>query len=175
MARSMHRLDHLAGAFGCSRRDVSFSPTASAARQLDLARPRGGVVTQRTANPRTPVQFWAWPPNSQRFAAAHFRRKPSPGAGSSVNRSPRTLRGSVFRGSSVVERPTVNRMVVGSNPTRGASISSQIAREGGGHTPKGYSTRACGAPLFLILVARHRKFDVRIDADAAVRGLRRGR
>ena len=25
-----------------------------------------------------------------------------------------------FRGSSVVERPTVNRMVVGSNPTRGA-------------------------------------------------------
>src|SRR4029078_6978346 len=26
-----------------------------------------------------------------------------------------------FRGSSVVERPTVNRMVVGSNPTRGAS------------------------------------------------------
>ena len=26
----------------------------------------------------------------------------------------------VFRGSSVVERPTVNRMVVGSNPTRGA-------------------------------------------------------
>src|SRR5712692_7874035 len=25
-------------------------------------RPRGGVVTQRTANPRTPVQFRAWPP-----------------------------------------------------------------------------------------------------------------
>src|SRR3982751_4388575 len=24
--------------------------------------PRGGVVTQRTANPRTPVQFRAWPP-----------------------------------------------------------------------------------------------------------------
>src|SRR5581483_6668263 len=27
-------------------------------------RPRGGVVTQRTANPRTPVQFRAWPPSS---------------------------------------------------------------------------------------------------------------
>ena len=26
------------------------------------SRPRGGVVTQRTANPRTPVQFRAWPP-----------------------------------------------------------------------------------------------------------------
>ncbi len=32
----------------------------------------------------------------------------------------------VFRGSSVVERPTVNRMVVGSNPTRGASTQSSI-------------------------------------------------
>ena len=28
------------------------------------SRPRGGVVTQRTANPRTPVQFRAWPPIS---------------------------------------------------------------------------------------------------------------
>lgn len=26
-------------------------------------RPRGGVVTQRIANPRTPVQFRTWPPN----------------------------------------------------------------------------------------------------------------
>src|ERR1700712_4975681 len=26
--------------------------------------PRGGVVTQRTANPRTPVQFRARPPNT---------------------------------------------------------------------------------------------------------------
>src|SRR5579863_5265501 len=30
-------------------------------RQFSL-RPRGGVVTQRTANPRTPVRFRAWPP-----------------------------------------------------------------------------------------------------------------
>src|SRR5258705_2153439 len=24
--------------------------------------PRGGVVTQRSAKPCTPVQFWSWPP-----------------------------------------------------------------------------------------------------------------
>ncbi len=24
--------------------------------------PRGGMVTQRTANPCIPVRFWAWPP-----------------------------------------------------------------------------------------------------------------
>ena len=29
---------------------------------IRLPWPRGGVVTQRTANPRTPVQFRAWPP-----------------------------------------------------------------------------------------------------------------
>ena len=25
--------------------------------------PRGGMVTQRIANPFIPVRFWAWPPN----------------------------------------------------------------------------------------------------------------
>ena len=25
--------------------------------------PRGGVVTQRSAKPFTPVQFWSWPPS----------------------------------------------------------------------------------------------------------------
>src|SRR5689334_16413305 len=31
---------------------------------IDPARvgPRGGVVTQRSAKPFTPVQFWSWPP-----------------------------------------------------------------------------------------------------------------
>src|SRR5690606_24955830 len=29
---------------------------------LGAGRPRGGVVTQRTANPRTPVRFRPWPP-----------------------------------------------------------------------------------------------------------------
>jgi hypothetical protein len=34
---------------------------------------------------------------------------------------------SPFRGSSMVEQPTVNRLVVGSNPTRGAaSINSAL-------------------------------------------------
>ena len=33
-------------------------------------RPRGGVVTQRTANPRTPVRFRAWPPPSSLVTAA---------------------------------------------------------------------------------------------------------
>ncbi len=28
-----------------------------------LGRPRGGVVTRRTANPFTPVRFRAWPPS----------------------------------------------------------------------------------------------------------------
>ena len=27
--------------------------------------PRGGVVTQRSAKPFTPVQFWSWPPFSR--------------------------------------------------------------------------------------------------------------
>ena len=30
--------------------------------KTDVLRPRGGVVTQRTANPLTPVRFRAWPP-----------------------------------------------------------------------------------------------------------------
>src|SRR5579863_4882499 len=30
-------------------------------------RPRGGVVTQRSAKPFTPVQFWSWPPINQQL------------------------------------------------------------------------------------------------------------
>ena len=29
---------------------------------LGKFRPRGGMVTQRIANPFIPVRFWAWPP-----------------------------------------------------------------------------------------------------------------
>ncbi len=29
--------------------------------------PRGGMVTQRIANPFIPVRFWAWPPNISCF------------------------------------------------------------------------------------------------------------
>jgi hypothetical protein len=40
--------------------------------------PRGGVVTQRTANPRTPVQFRAWPPLSRldRFRGETRKEQP---------------------------------------------------------------------------------------------------
>jgi hypothetical protein len=39
----------------------------------EQARPRGGVVTQRTANPRTPVQFRAWPPGLTRASTCRRR------------------------------------------------------------------------------------------------------
>ena len=29
--------------------------------------PRGGMVTQRIANPSIPVRFWAWPPKNWLF------------------------------------------------------------------------------------------------------------
>ena len=29
--------------------------------------PRGGMVTQRIANPFIPVRFWAWPPKNKLF------------------------------------------------------------------------------------------------------------
>ena len=44
----------------------------------------------------------------------------------------------VFRGSSVVEHPTVNRTVVGSNPTRGAIEISWLALR---HLPRHLSSR----------------------------------
>ncbi len=34
-------------------------PDGAVAKRHEASRPRGGVVTQRTANPRTPVQFRA--------------------------------------------------------------------------------------------------------------------
>src|SRR3990172_597981 len=108
-------------------------------------RPRGGVVTQRTANPRTPVRFRPWPPglvSENRHSSAHaetlesalrpfwirsgFCAKalaPLPvfcyEAGASDPRP--------FRGSSAVEQPAVNRLVAGSNPARGASHFNQLS------------------------------------------------
>lgn len=120
-----------------SRADRFCASICFARRFTPDQRPRGGVVTQRTANPRTPVQFRAWPPifqlekskQSGVFAALG-------GAGSCSGSRPKntSLRGAVllitasalrsrlFRGSSVVEHPTVNRTVVGSSPTRGANF-----------------------------------------------------
>ena len=34
--------------------------------------PRGGMVTQRIANPFIPVRFWAWPP---KFKLFYFTKK----------------------------------------------------------------------------------------------------
>ena len=34
---------------------------------LGKFRPRGGMVTQRIANPFIPVRFWAWPPKNRLF------------------------------------------------------------------------------------------------------------
>ena len=31
---------------------------------LSIEWPRGGMVTQRIANPFIPVRFWAWPPKN---------------------------------------------------------------------------------------------------------------
>src|SRR5688572_708741 len=36
--------------------------------------PRGGVVTQRSAKPCTPVQFWSWPPLIQSTPCADYLR-----------------------------------------------------------------------------------------------------
>src|ERR1700733_8536918 len=37
--------------------------------------PRGGVVTQRSAKPFTPVQFWSWPPSIKSEAYRGIRGK----------------------------------------------------------------------------------------------------
>ena len=34
--------------------------------------PRGGMVTQRIANPSIPVRFWAWPP---KFVVVLFKKE----------------------------------------------------------------------------------------------------
>jgi len=54
----------------------------------------------------------------------------------------------LFRGSSVVEQPAVNRLVVGSNPTRGASSTAflyifHIFRRNEGFTPQLSSQQCC--------------------------------
>ena len=48
--------------------------------------PRGGMVTQRIANPFIPVRFWAWPP---KFSCFIYLKKVCCGLflGSSVGRA----------------------------------------------------------------------------------------
>src|SRR4029079_2783343 len=91
--------------------------------------PRGGVVTQRTANPRTPVQFRAWPPtfapSALRLAShpdsAKVARRSLGEAGRFAKQAGFVIAPLPFPGSSVVEQPAVNRLVAGSNPARGAN------------------------------------------------------
>src|SRR5262245_13335860 len=95
-------------------------------------RPRGGVVTQRSAKPCTPVQFRAWPPA---FAAARLGARPQKSwHGTLQGLKPfvigrAALSGAVFPGSSVVEQPAVNRLVAGSNPARGAKFYAHYDKE----------------------------------------------
>ena len=104
---------------------------------------RGGVATQRTANPRTGVRFPPEPPASAgpKYRFTDLRREViappvrfdfSP---KSQNRpkvfgrstflnfdGPSRFRSILFLDSSAVEHSTVNRMVPGSIPGRGASF-----------------------------------------------------
>ena len=66
--------------------------------------PRGGMVTQRIANPCIPVRFWAWPPRNLLF---FFLKKVC------------CLYSSVAQ---LVEQLTVNQLVAGSSPARGANL-----------------------------------------------------
>ena len=96
---------------------------------INEIRPRGGVVTQRSAKPFTPVQFRAWPP------ALHCRAILARRACKSALSKParlcyrqrvRARAAAFFPGSSVVEQPAVNRLVAGSNPARGAKVFKDL-------------------------------------------------
>ena len=71
---------------------------------LSIKWPRGGMVTQRIANPFIPVRFWAWPPKKQ---VVLFLQRKYVRFYSSV--------------AQLVEQLTVNQLVAGSSPARGAN------------------------------------------------------
>ena len=64
--------------------------------------PRGGMVTQRIANPFIPVRFWAWPPKKLLLIVI------------------KTVCLSYSSVAQLVEQLTVNQLVAGSSPARGA-------------------------------------------------------
>ena len=68
-----------------------------------MFRPRGGMVTQRIANPFIPVRFWTWPPKKLSCFI--------------LIKSMFTNYSSVAQ---LVEQLTVNQLVAGSSPARGA-------------------------------------------------------
>ena len=72
--------------------------------------PRGGMVTQRIANPFIPVRFWTWPPKNSCFI---FLKKVC------------CFYSSVAQ---LVEQLTVNQLVAGSSPARGAKALITIIR-----------------------------------------------
>jgi hypothetical protein len=117
----------LTWAFRC--RSVPNRPSATLQTVLSAGNcamgPRGGVVTQRSAKPCTPVQFRAWPPDaaSGRTCEPNLpeRRERAWRSACDLLRGTALTDTRLFRGSSAVEQPAVNRLVVGSNPTRGAS------------------------------------------------------
>ena len=65
---------------------------------------RGGMVTQRIANPSIPVRFWAWPPKKNLVLIIKKSKL-------------KFLHSSVAQ---LVEQLTVNQLVAGSSPARGA-------------------------------------------------------
>ncbi len=81
---------------------------------------RGGVVTQRSAKPCTPVQFRSSPPTASGI-------RPKLGRNACI-RARLCYSRAAFLGSSVVEQPAVNRLVAGSNPARGAKSFQDLAK-----------------------------------------------
>jgi hypothetical protein len=64
--------------------------------------PRGGVVTQRSAKPFTPVQFWSWPPNKINYLNRNRVRSVGPmgPSGDPVSRlAKETILGTAVQGS----------------------------------------------------------------------------
>ena len=132
-----------AGIIGRRRGDCL---TACSSLVIPPVGPRGGVVTQRSAKPCTPVQFRTWPP----FHPTRVRDLDSPAAWAGVARGLRLRKAlgfarlawfcysrtrlGAFPGSSAVEQPAVNRSVAGSNPARGAK--SQFSPNWAFHGPR---------------------------------------
>ena len=66
------------------------------------------MVTQRIANPFIPVRFWAWPPKKKKLLLIVIK----------------TVCLSYSSVAQLVEQLTVNQLVAGSSPARGAKLSS---------------------------------------------------
>ena len=69
------------------------------------------MVTQRIANPCIPVRFWAWPP--KKSCVVQKKKYLDQVSYSSV--------------AQLVEQLTVNQLVAGSSPARGAKINPSLS------------------------------------------------